>query len=117
MSGQLSDNLNIEAVITDQNVPFQPEGNTQQIRDFDNVLIRLHTERYSISAGDLVSTNPFAETYFLKYYKNIQGVEFTYNGGFKDWKSKNYFINFSGQGKICFNGHRIYRRFAGTVST
>jgi hypothetical protein len=29
MDGQLADNLNIRASITDQNVPFQPEGNTQ----------------------------------------------------------------------------------------
>src|SRR5665811_8318 len=38
MEGQLAENLNIRASITDQQVPFQPEGNTQQLQDFDNVL-------------------------------------------------------------------------------
>ncbi|MEQ9303628.1 MAG: hypothetical protein RJQ14_06885, partial [Marinoscillum sp.] len=45
MEGKLDENLNISAVITDQNVPYQPEGNTQQIRDFDNVFIKLYNDK------------------------------------------------------------------------
>lgn len=75
LDGQISDNLNIRASITDQNVPFQPEGNTQQIQDFDNVLIELYNEKFNLSAGDVVLQQ--RESEFLRYYKNVQGLRFT----------------------------------------
>jgi hypothetical protein len=77
LEGAISDNLNIRASITDQNVPFQPEGNTQQIQDFDNVLIELYNENFSLAAGDVVLQQRKSE--FLRYYKNVQGLQFTSN--------------------------------------
>ncbi|WP_228527802.1 hypothetical protein [Pararhodonellum marinum] len=75
MDGQLADNLHIRASITDQNVPFQPEGNTQQIQDFDNVLIELYNDKFNLAAGDIVLQQRRSE--FLRYYKNVQGLQFT----------------------------------------
>ncbi len=77
LEGAISDNLNIRASITDQNVPFQPEGNTQQIQDFDNVLIELYNDKFSLAAGDVVLQQRQSE--FLRYYKNVQGLQFTSN--------------------------------------
>ena len=54
LDGQLADDLFINAVITDQQVPFQPEGNTQQIQDFDKVLVNLYNDKFSLMAGDVV---------------------------------------------------------------
>ncbi|PIB36484.1 hypothetical protein BFP72_14295 [Reichenbachiella sp. 5M10] len=83
MDGKLTDNLNIRADITDQNVPFQPEGNTQQIREFDNVTFEIYNENLSVLAGDVVLQN--GESYFLKHYKNALGgqVEYQYAIGDK----------------------------------
>ncbi|GGZ28170.1 hypothetical protein GCM10007049_21370 [Echinicola pacifica] len=72
MEGELADNLNVRASITDQNVPFQPQGNTQQVQDFDNVLIELYNDNMSLKAGDVVLRQP--QSLFLKYYKNVQGL-------------------------------------------
>ncbi|MFC2124677.1 hypothetical protein ACFLU5_07680 [Bacteroidota bacterium] len=79
MDGNLTDDLKIKASITDQNVPYQPEGNTRLVQDFDNVFVRLYNEKISITAGDLVLRNP--DSYFLQYYKNVKGVsvESSYN--------------------------------------
>lgn len=85
MQGKLDENLNISAVITDQNVPYQPEGNTQQIRDFDNVYIQLYNDQFDLTAGDIVLQEPEESGYFLRYYKNIQGLQASIRGG-KDWK-------------------------------
>ena len=75
LEGDISENLKIRASITDQNVPFQPEGNTQQIQDFDNVLIELYNDDFSLAAGDVVLQQ--RESEFLRYYKNVQGLQFT----------------------------------------
>ncbi|EON75032.1 hypothetical protein ADIS_4521 [Lunatimonas lonarensis] len=75
MDGELAENLNIRASITDQNVPFQPEGNSQQIQDFDNVLIELYNDRFNLSGGDVVLQQ--RKSQFLRYYKNVQGLQFT----------------------------------------
>lgn len=74
MNGKLSDNLNIRADITDQNVPFQPDGNTLQLREFDNILFEVYNESLSFKAGDVVLTN--GRSNFMRYYKNVQGGQF-----------------------------------------
>ena len=76
MEGKLTNNVNISAVITDQNIPFQPDGNTQQLQDFDKVFIQLYNDQFSLSAGDVVLQHQGTgkgESYFLQYYKNVQG--------------------------------------------
>lgn len=71
LEGKLGDDLNIRASITDQNVPFQPEGNTAQIQDFDNIYLELYNDNFSLRGGDVVFKN--RESNFLRYYKNVQG--------------------------------------------
>ncbi len=71
LEGQLTDDVNIRASITDQDVPYQPEGNTAQIQDFDNVFIELYNDHFDLIAGDVVLQNK--ESHFLRYYKNVRG--------------------------------------------
>ena len=86
LEGDIGENLKIRASITDQNVPFQPEGNTQQIQDFDNVLIELYNDHFSLAAGDVVLQQRQSE--FLRYYKNVQGLQLTTNYPLKgNWKA------------------------------
>lgn len=74
LQGTLTDDLSVSAVITDRNVPYQPEGNTQQLRDFDNVFIRLYNQSFELKVGDVVLTNPVNSSHFLKFYKNVRGA-------------------------------------------
>jgi len=83
LSGQLSDDLFINAVITDQNIPYQPSGNTQQIRDFDNVYMQLYNDKFEITAGDIVLQNS-EYGHFLKYYKNQLGFQLKYRDAFSN---------------------------------
>lgn len=88
MEGKLTDDLNLRAVITDQNIPYQPDGNTQQIRDFDRVLIELYNDKLSITGGDIVLSSIPDQNYFLKYYKNQQGFQVTYQDQIGNFNSK-----------------------------
>ena len=73
LDGKLTDQVNIRAAISDQNVPYQPEGNTQRLQEFDKVFIELYNDSSSLLAGDIVLEQE--EGYFLKYLKNVQGVQ------------------------------------------
>lgn len=80
LEGKLTEDINIRASITDQNIPFQPEGNTQQLQDFDKVFIELYNDHITLSAGDVVFRHQGAakgESYFMQYYKNVQGGQLT----------------------------------------
>ena len=37
ISGNLSDNLKIQAVISDNNLPFQEDGSSYKLQEFDNL--------------------------------------------------------------------------------
>lgn len=73
-NGKLSD-LDVEAVISDENNPIQPEGNTQQLQDFDRVYIRFGKDRNTFTVGDFVMERP-DKSYFMNYYKKSRGLQF-----------------------------------------
>ena len=79
LEGRLTDNINLTAAISDQNVPFQPEGNTQQLQEFDRIFITLTSPRWNLTAGDVVMRNK--PDYFLRFYKNVQGAALEVNMG------------------------------------
>ena len=100
MEGKLDENLNIAAVITDQNIPYQPEGNTQQIRDFDNVFIKLYNDKFDLTAGDIVLQQPENSGYFLRYFKNVQGLQASYRGQSGKWKHESRISGALSKGKF-----------------
>jgi hypothetical protein len=75
LSGKLNDQVNILAAITDENIPVQPEGNTQQIQDFDKVFIQLYNDNNKLIAGDFELKRP--DSYFMNFFKKGQGGVFS----------------------------------------
>ncbi len=76
LAGMLSEKLAIKAVISDQHIPFQPEGTTQHLQDFDKVYIQITGEQSDLIAGDFELKNP--PGYFMNFNKKAQGARFSY---------------------------------------
>ncbi len=87
LEGALTDQLHIRAAISDQNIPVQPEGNTQQIQNFDKVFLELSHQKFSLMAGDVLlqpsGMGPDGKQtgihkpiipYFLQYRRNVKGA-------------------------------------------
>ena len=75
LSGKLDDNIYIIASISDQNIPLQPEGYSQQINEFDKIFIQLYNDNLSLTVGDFEVQE--SQGRFLPLDKKAQGVQFT----------------------------------------
>ncbi len=75
LSGNLGDDIEILAAISDNNIPVQPDGNTQLLQEFDKVFIQIKRRENSLIAGDYELGNP--QGHFMKYYKKLQGGTFS----------------------------------------
>ncbi len=74
LTGRLSNNLQVEASISDETMPIQPDGNTAQIQDLNKIFIRISSEKSQLTAGDFVIEKP--KSYFLNYTKQSKGLTF-----------------------------------------
>ncbi len=90
LEGKISEDITVVAAISDQNVPFQPEGNTQQLQQFDKVFVQLAAKKAKLTVGDNVMRNPLwtngtnRPSQFLRYYKNVQGGQLDFNYHFSE---------------------------------
>ena len=85
LSGKLDNDIEVLAVISDENNPIQPEGNTQQIQDFDQVYITLKKDSASLTLGDFLMKRP-SDSYFINYYKRSRGLQYQQVNWLKDWR-------------------------------
>lgn len=77
LSGTLQNKVEVLAAISDNNSPIQPEGNTQQIQDFDRVFIQISIDSLRATAGDFLMTTPM-NSYFMNYNKKSRGLQAQY---------------------------------------
>lgn len=79
LQGDLGQDIQIVAALTDANVPVQPEGNTQTLQEFDRVFIQITKKPHKLIVGDYEIGNP--PGHFMRFYRNLQGAQ--YSGQFQ----------------------------------
>ena len=71
INGKLNNDISIQAVISDNNLPFQEDGNSYKLQEFDKVFIRIFNEKNEILTGDIFTKN---NSRFLKYNRKAKGL-------------------------------------------
>ncbi len=72
LSGQLTDDINIEAALTDRSIPIQPDGSTQNLREFDRVFIQMRSPTTRLQMGDVDVS--FENSTFARLNRRLQGA-------------------------------------------
>ncbi len=75
LSGKIYDDIEILAAISDNTIPIQADGNTQQLQEFDKVYIQFKKKNTRLLTGDfqIIET----KDKFLKFNKKAQGISFS----------------------------------------
>ncbi|MCO5230472.1 MAG: hypothetical protein M9958_04870 [Chitinophagales bacterium] len=105
LAGKIGD-LEILAALTDNTIPIQPDGSTQQIQDFDKVYVQVKKDKHQFVAGDYGIQ--YNDGYFIRYDKQLQGASFKTGFDFKKGWQTNHSASFAiAKGKFArntFNG-------------
>lgn len=102
LAGDITPNLKLLASVTDDNLPIQPEGNTNKIQEFDQVFIQVYNDQLKLIAGDFWISKP--KGYFLNYKKRAQGLFLEYN-----WSNREK-TNWKIQGSGAFSKGKFQRQ-------
>ncbi|MCG9131482.1 hypothetical protein J5I95_07335 [Candidatus Poribacteria bacterium] len=82
VEGKVSENISVLALLSDQDLPIQPEGTTENIQDIDQKLIRITHPNMRGTLGDFEGTLGTSE--FIFFPRALEGVQV--EGDFK-WGS------------------------------
>jgi hypothetical protein len=79
LSGKIGDKTSVTAIMSDQNLPLQPEGNTRTLEEIDKVYVSVQSEDYGLNLGDYELS--IKEREFASLNRKLTGAEATYNKG------------------------------------
>lgn len=75
VSGKLTQEVDLLLAATDDNIPFQADGTTAQLQEFDKVFVQLSNKNSKLIVGDFQLQKP--NSYFMNFYKRSQGAYFS----------------------------------------
>jgi hypothetical protein len=73
VNGKVSESVSVMAMLSDQDLPLQPEGTTEELEDLDRILIKIEGQHLSATLGDYEAA--FGETEFVLLPKMLEGAQ------------------------------------------
>jgi len=84
LQGQLTNDIIVSGVLSDQSIPIQPEGNTQSIEEIDKVYLHVKHPIFQIMAGDIEYSVNSGK--YLNVSRKLEGLRGTVDT--KKWKAQ-----------------------------
>ncbi|MDD4856689.1 MAG: hypothetical protein PHD74_01135 [Candidatus Krumholzibacteria bacterium] len=72
MVGKVAKDLEVNAFLTDDNLPIQPEGNTEELKYLDKVYVQVKAKHTEVQLGDFTSELSWSQ--FSSYQRELRGV-------------------------------------------
>ncbi|MFH1277432.1 MAG: hypothetical protein ABIK65_03525 [Candidatus Eisenbacteria bacterium] len=72
VTGHLTEGVRVTAQLTDQNLPFQPEGRSERLEELDQVLVKVEGDRFGATLGDYEIR--YDDSEFGRYQRVLQGA-------------------------------------------
>ncbi len=79
VGGRLGSDVTVTALLSDQNIPLQPEGNTQRLQELDEVLVRIESARAAATLGDFLAER--RGTAFGDFDRRLSGAQARVSAG------------------------------------
>jgi hypothetical protein len=72
MVGKVAKDLEVNAFLTDDNLPVQPEGNTEELKYLDKVSVQVKAKHTEVQLGDFTSALSWSQ--FSTFQRELRGV-------------------------------------------
>ena len=79
VSGRIAKDLEVEAFLTDDDLPVQPEGNTEELKHLDRVTIAVRSRHATVRLGDF--TDGLDWSRYTAYNRELRGAHATVDLG------------------------------------
>jgi hypothetical protein len=77
MMGKLAKDLEVRAYLTDDNLPVQPQGNTEELKHLDKVAVQVKSRHTETNFGDFISGQDWSS--FSKFKRELRGASVKVN--------------------------------------
>jgi hypothetical protein len=77
MVGKVAKDLEVNAFLTDDNLPVQPEGNTEELKYLDRVFVQVKAKHTEVQLGDFTSELSWSQ--FSSFHRELRGVSANVN--------------------------------------
>ncbi len=92
IQGQLSEQMQVSGVLTDESSPLQPKGNTQSLEEIDQVYLQISHPQFQMNAGDIELNYQHGK--YMNISKRLIGLKNNFNIG--KWTGSAVYANSKG---------------------